>query len=121
MVQINLFIYIYIYTCYFGTFSNLENSVRYYQISNIGFYNQLLNEQKQCIFKHIIYWFTQNFCKEKTLLATREKLYRWPSLLMNIKLCYKRNGVQGWLFCWFFPPEKLDNRKCYTDEYGCYT
>ena len=58
--------------------------------------------------------FTQNFCKGKTLLVTREKLYRWPSLLMNIKLCYKRNGVQGWLFCWFFhPPKKLDNRKCY--------
>ena len=31
-------------------------------------------------------------------LANIRELQRWVSLLMNIKMCYKRNRLEEWLF-----------------------
>ena len=53
------------------------------------------------------------------MLATRENLYQWPSLLINIKLCYKETDQQG--DCIVNPPEiKLSIEKHYADEWDCY-
>ena len=65
------------------------------QLLDIRSHILLSNEQNRAYSsKHIGLY--ENFLKEK--LATREKL------LMNIKLCYKRKGLKGWLFHWFVSP-----------------
>ena len=51
-------------------------------------------------------------------LATREKLCPRLSLLINIRLRYKWNGLIGWLF--YSAPKKLVNGNHYTNEWDCY-
>ena len=51
----------------------------------------------------------------RKVLASREKLCPWLSLLINIKSWYKQTGV-CFVDC-FNPPQKnLSVEKCYTDE-----
>ena len=78
------------------------------QLAVIGSHGQLSNEQKRCISKQTRSWLvhiqTNTFVCTKSFtrkaLAIREKLCPSPSLLINIKSCYKRNGLIGWLFRW---------------------
>ena len=32
------------------------------------------------------------------MVTELRELQQWVSLLMNIKMCYKRNRLEGWLF-----------------------
>ena len=100
------------------------------QLTDIGSHSQLSNEQKRCISKQtrsrLVHIQTKTFECVKSFtrkaLAIREKLCPSPSLLINIKSCYKRNRLIGWLFRWLFnsPQENLPIEKCYTDEQDCH-
>ena len=79
----------------------LAPSVKY-QFSDIGSSNQLSTKHKRCIFKQTRL-FAGNIPERRTL-ANRDKLYQWVSLLSNRTKRYKRNGLEGWLFCWFPSP-----------------
>ena len=78
------------------------------QLADIRSHSQLSNEQKRCISKQTRWWLVHNqtntfVCTKsftRKALAIREKLCPSPSLLINIKSCYKRNGLIGWLFRW---------------------
>ena len=66
------------------------------------------NEQKLCISKQTHSWFmhiqtNKSDCAKSSTrktLDTTEMLCPWLSLLINIKLCYKWNGLVGWLLHW---------------------
>ena len=78
------------------------------QLADIGSHSQLSNEQKRCISKQtrsgLVHIQINKFVCAKSFtrkaLAIREKLCPLPSLLINIKSCYKCNGLIGWLFHW---------------------
>ena len=69
-------------------FTNFQISTRTtkYQSSRNGAYSS----------KHVR--LCEIFHKVKYLLIEESTLQRSVSLLMNIKTCYKRNGLEGWLF-----------------------
>ena len=73
-----------------------------YQFLDIGWSNQLSTKHKRCIFKQTRL-FAGNILERRTL-ANRDKLERRVSLLNNITPRYKRNKLEGWLFCWFPSP-----------------
>ena len=77
------------------------------QFSDIGSHNQLSNEQKQSVSeqtrsvypsKHIC--LCEMFYKEKYL--SLEKVIPMEKFANHYKMVFsKRNGLQGWLYCWF--------------------
>ena len=58
------------------------------------------------------------FHSRKHLLLEKSHAHAWLSLLINIKSCYKWNGLIRWLFCWLLLPtsKNLSKEKRYTDD-----